>query len=466
MTTPRRNRLPAPSALWLALWLALCGAQAAQDSREAQPWRSLAQIAECDSQGQPPAGQRQENVGFVSAPAVYLAPGRDRAGSVPAQDDGASEMPRLPVGVELVLECRSGSMVSVIARTGTRPSGWVRADQFEFDRPQAGKLLAALEALPAGATAQRLDLAQRALDLEPLNPAPHRALIQALQASGDARALAAARARLAAMAGGTVLRQAGEPQLIFINIQEAIMPLAALRHGELQDIYGDGASETSSFDMDATGFQPGRILYLQAAGAQSKIQVLGLKESYCDGTLAAIQPFDGNSSEGIATNYPLRPSPAPQAPAAALYLKMNAFIDNVLRRHGVRQAERQGMRLEPSAAPRALEAFAAIPVQGGAGPMLVASVGLEARKKSYALTVIAEAGRDGRYRLSYQDFRSGGLSESLVREDTFFQSADLDGDGVDELILHGSGYEWGHYYVLKKDAGQWRKLPVTASDGC
>lgn len=463
MTRRRRNRLLALSALWLALF----GAQAAQDSQDAQqPWRSLAQIPKCDSQGEPPAGQRHENAGYVSTLAVYLAHTHRNAGSVPADDDSSSEMPRIPVGVELVLECRRGSTVSVIARTGTRRSGWVRADQFDFIRPQAGKLLAELEALPASAAAQRLDLAQRALDLEPLNPATHLAVIDALQASGDARALAAARTRLDAMASGTVLRQAGEPRLIFINAQKSIMPLAALRQGEPQDIYGGIPSETPPFDMEATGLQPGRILYLQASGTQSQIQVIGLKESYCDGTLAAIQPFDGNASDGIATNYPLRPSPAPQAPTAAVYPKMNAFIDSVLRRHGVRPTERQSMRLEPSVAPGALEKFAAFQVQGGGVPMLVASVGLEARKKSYALTVIAEAGTDGRYRLSYHDFRAGGLGESLVHEDTFFQNADLDGDGVDELILHGSGYEWGHYYVLKKKAGQWRKLSVTASEGC
>lgn len=420
-------------------------------------------IPVCDAQGKPPDKRDKDHLGYVSQLAVYLANGKDNAGSA------SPELRRIPMGVELLLLCRSGSSVLVQARTEDGPQGWVKNGQFESARPQAGRLLAELAALPADDVRRRRGLAERALELEPLNPATHHAMIQVLEAGGDKRALAAARARLDAMASGAVVRQQGEPQLIFISTTEGVKMFAMLRNGKLLGMPGSGSDEPLPGKLLDMAFQPGRILHVHAGGVSRKIQVTGMAQSYCDAQTAAVRPFDGGETQGIATNYPLRPSPAYEVPVPAAYGTMNTIIANILRRNGVHPAYRERMLLRPSKGRNALEGFAAVPVRGGANPLLIASVSVEDNDSgpSYSLTVIAEADKTGKYRLAYEDFNIGsGGGEAGMYADTFHYNADLDGDGIDELILSSRGYEWGSYFVIQKVAGKWSKTVHGASYGC
>ncbi|MRW94063.1 hypothetical protein GJ699_29140 [Duganella sp. FT80W] len=48
----------------------------------------------------------------------------------------------------------------------------------------------------------------------------------------------------------------------------------------------------------------------------------------------------------------------------------------------------------------------------------------------------------------------------------FLTAADLDGDGGDEIVMTGSGYEWWWFEVFGQRHKQWKSLASGAGGGC
>ena len=82
----------------------------------------------------------------------------------------------------------------------------------------------------------------------------------------------------------------------------------------------------------------------------------------------------------------------------------------------------------------------------------------------FALTLILEADGARRYHASHVIFQRAD-SESTMSYFDFFTAADLDGDGRDEIILKGSGYEWWWYEIFGKRKSRWKSLASGGGGG-
>jgi hypothetical protein len=107
-----------------------------------------------------------------------------------------------------------------------------------------------------------------------------------------------------------------------------------------------------------------------------------------------------------------------------------------------------------------------IRIERGGQPVLVASSHIENQDNVQTLFFIAEHDAQGAYAATHEEFFRGGAGESALMEMDFIAHADLDDDGVAELVYAYAGYEWSGYGVLKRRAGGWRSVHAQAVEGC
>ncbi|HYW10413.1 MAG TPA: hypothetical protein VE871_00610 [Longimicrobium sp.] len=111
-------------------------------------------------------------------------------------------------------------------------------------------------------------------------------------------------------------------------------------------------------------------------------------------------------------------------------------------------------------------AVAALTVHPNARPVLVASYSLAtdgALLRRASLLVIAEEGQDG-YRPAYAWFHEG--MDDGVETRTLVDAADLDGDGMPELVVRTLYYESWDFLILRRTPAGWMEAYRGGGGGC
>lgn len=155
----------------------------------------------------------------------------------------------------------------------------------------------------------------------------------------------------------------------------------------------------------------------------------------------------------LATNDPSLRAHRVETLNAADLRSAKALAADVFAEHRVRQAVTRGDAMWVTVADRA-------------EPLLVGSFDLESadHKMRYGVFVIARR-HGGAWRREHVEFHEH-VVESLVGMRTFAGNVDLDGDGVDELIVRTEEIEGYHYDILERRRGSWDVIATGGGAGC
>ena len=189
-----------------------------------------------------------------------------------------------------------------------------------------------------------------------------------------------------------------------------------------------------------------------------------------------------SDAEGLLTNFPV-PGDARYVarPASARQDQISQRIARgVLLRHGV-APELADKALAGTGNPAGIARTPvyALPAHGRTPAAIISSYAWDSTDAAYAqkqqptpdkpfigftLTLILEADSAQRYHTSHVIFQRAD-SESSMSYFDFFAAADLDGDGRDEIILKGSGYEWWWYEIFGKRKARWKSVAAGGGGG-
>jgi hypothetical protein len=235
----------------------------------------------------------------------------------------------------------------------------------------------------------------------------------------------------------------------------------------------------------APWFAAGRSYhYLGSDGARGTGTTLG---PYADGgwNLAAsvkLDPDEEKNSDGLLTNFPLRTRPGAFAsPASTRQVQLcHRIARGVLLRHGVAaNLAKKALAGVGNPFGNIQPVVYALPAHDRTPATIVSSFSWNNSDDAIAngqqpsqdvpfagftLTLILEADSAQRYHTSHVIFQRAD-SESAMSYYHFFAAADIDGDGQDEIILAGSGYEWWWYEVFGKRKESWKSLAYGGGGG-
>jgi hypothetical protein len=291
------------------------------------------------------------------------------------------------------------------------------------------------------------------------------------------------RAVFAALLAASLHAAAQDTKAIFVYSAGTMTPLAQLTPQGIRNFGPKNGDDDEANRWFAPWFAAGRSYhYLGNDGARGTGTSAG---PFSDAGLsvAAEITLDGPSgAEGLLTNFPLPDKVHVFArPASAHLDKISQRIARgVLLRQGVApDLADKALAGTGNAAGNARTPAYAIPTHGHTPAMIVSSYAWDSTDAAYAqnqqpvrdtpfvgftLTLILEADSAQRYHASHVIFQRAD-SESTMSYFDFFTTADLDGDGRDEIILKGSGYEWWWYEIFGKRKSHWKSLAAGGGGG-
>jgi hypothetical protein len=228
---------------------------------------------------------------------------------------------------------------------------------------------------------------------------------------------------------------------------------------------GPGNVEVAAKRFIGEHFKPGReFRVLFGGGEDGSVRVVKYEEPGCVGMTAeaSVQTSArlGGEVQALATNSATigagpssRRAPTDAERAAALDLARAAFARNGATPALVRKME--------------VFNLTAADLDGDGRFELVGSFRIENNNDqnfdAHTLFMIYEpAGLGLRPALTWH--HRGGEAEYVDRR--FVDHADLDGDGVSELIVEGHYYESNDYFIYKRQQGRWRSVYQGGGGGC
>lgn len=252
-------------------------------------------------------------------------------------------------------------------------------------------------------------------------------------------------------------RPAAANLVLVLQPPDRAFPLALVRAGMF-----------SPFELTAESLQPGQRVQLHRAGArigEARVDHLQIEERQAcsEGSHAVLTPPLTGASDATAlvTTRPLKDPGVERATAAteADRLAARDVARTILARHQVPAAA----LADTLAALR----VSALRIERGGQPVLVVSSHIENQDNVQTLFFVAERNAQGAYAATHEEFFRGGAGASALMEMDFVDHADLDDDGIAELVYAYAGYEWSGYGVLKRAAaGGWTAVHAQAIGGC
>jgi hypothetical protein len=271
---------------------------------------------------------------------------------------------------------------------------------------------------------------------------------------------------------------ADDIKAVFVYTGGKMSPVAQITQDGIANI-GPTAGDADEADRwFAPWFAPGSTYhYLGRDANRGTGTATGPEIDGCWSLTAGVKLDTPTAVDGLLTNYelPVSASRAAIRPSPRQLQVMQRVARGVLRRNEV-PADVISKMITATNNPR----FFAITAHGQTPPRLIASydwdsVGDAVRANrqpaanapfaGYSLTLILEADKSHRYRASHALFHHAD-AESGVSSYGFVTAADLDGDGLDEVILVGGGYEWWWFEVLGKRNTTWKMLASGGGGGC
>lgn len=277
---------------------------------------------------------------------------------------------------------------------------------------------------------------------------------------------ARAQRRPAADAGGTVVFAVKKHQE---SVQiEPVVILRGRRYAAPPVDEGDatgGAAAGASRRFIAEHFSPGRQFRLLFGGGESgSVRVVKYVEPGCVGMYAEVSAQTtvrlGGEVQALATNSKTigagpsaRRAPTEAERAAALTVARATFM---------------GKGAPPELIPKMeVRNLTAVDLDRDGRFELVGSYRVENNTDqtfdAHTLFIIYEPAADG-LRPAMTWHHQGGEAEYADRR--LVDHADLDGDGVSEIIAEGNYYESNDYFVYQRQQGQWRAVYHGGGGGC
>jgi hypothetical protein len=269
-----------------------------------------------------------------------------------------------------------------------------------------------------------------------------------------------------------------DPKAIFVYSGGKMSPVAQITDKGIVSIGPEPDAGNETDRWLAPWFAPGGSYhYLGNDARRGTGTVIGpdpsIGEQGCGSVSADINIDVESPGDGLLTNYPLsdvgRPPIAEASPRQVRI--MQRIATGVMLQRGVPPDVIRKMATVVSRT-TAAPSVVIIPAHGRTPATMVASYIWDgvtdtegAPFNSYTLTLIAEAGKARRYRPTHVLFQHA-TAESETSSYAFLTAADLDGDGKDELILVGSGYEWWWFEAFGKRGAKWRSLASGGGGGC
>ena len=227
------------------------------------------------------------------------------------------------------------------------------------------------------------------------------------------------------------------------------------------------AGSFAPFELTGDSLQAGQRVQLHQAGArvgEARVDHLQIEERQgcSEGSHAVLAPPlpGAGDATALVTTRPLkdlgveRPSAATEADRAAA----RDVARTILARH---QAPAAAL-----ADTLAALKVSVVRIERAGPPVLVASSHIENQDNAQTLFFVAERNAQGSHAATHEEFFRGGAGESALMEMDFVDDADLDDDGVAELVYAYAGYEWSGYGVLKRRAGGCTSVHAQAAGGC
>jgi hypothetical protein len=271
------------------------------------------------------------------------------------------------------------------------------------------------------------------------------------------RCLLALTALLIATASVAQPARPAEANLVLVlQAPDRAFPLALVRGGTF-----------APFELTAESLQPGQRVQLHQAGArigEARVDRLQIEERQgcSEGSHAVLAPPlpGASNATALVTTRPLKDPDVERATAAteADRLAARTVARTILARH---QAPAAALA-DTLAALR----VSVLRIERGGQPVLVVSSHTENQDNVQTLFFVAERNAQGAYAATHEEFFRGGAGASALMEMDFVDHADLDDDGVAELVYAYAGYEWSGYGVLKRAAGGWTAVHAQAVGGC
>jgi len=239
-------------------------------------------------------------------------------------------------------------------------------------------------------------------------------------------------------------------------------PVAMLvRDGFLHPVIEPGDAAIQAFN--ARWLAAGRSYPVWSRGERvGSIAVRTADEPACEGLTARgtfrVQPAPAIGWQALAGDGIPEQVDAPwlRAPTSSEKRVLDGMAAALFAAHGTDVAAR----------PRGDTAAAALVGHPTARPVLVASYSLAtdgALLRRASLLVIAEEGQDG-YRPAYAWFHEGMDDEVETR--TLVDAADLDGDGMPELVVRTLYYESWDFTILRRIPAGWMVAYQGGGGGC
>lgn len=272
----------------------------------------------------------------------------------------------------------------------------------------------------------------------------------------------------AAADGYTVRLFPGEEQALFVKDGAIMAPLAIVTGGRIESFDPDGTAPSPAAARNYLA--AGRTYYLYSAGSTGKAMTLGEKDAGCGMRAGGIKAVLGPDANGVLSNFPLGPQhAAARAPTDDERKLITTMAKQLLRRRNIPPHYIARMLDSQAQGVQRQQSLAVLPLPGNPAPLLFASYALnwalDSRRGSVTLSFIAEPNQTGTYLVTWRDFdQTEGESSGNTRK--FLASADLNGDGQDELVLSATGNEKWWYEVLSRVSGTWTIAASSAAGGC
>lgn len=216
---------------------------------------------------------------------------------------------------------------------------------------------------------------------------------------------------------------------------------------------------------DQSAYRPGERLALFAQGHKTgEVTVKKIANFQCDSSAALVSPDQGfhlrKDAKVLASNSrSIRPHANYQRRLDAedrkyaVQLAMNEF-----RKHGVPAGMASDVKIDQLIVTK---------IDDSNNQFLVGSLWVQTKSALHEVFLIGKIGASSATAELVQYNKSSDLTEGTDREDyVFVDQLDLDGDGVDEIVVELRGYEEEEFDIYKRYGGSWREVHDGGVGGC
>lgn len=216
---------------------------------------------------------------------------------------------------------------------------------------------------------------------------------------------------------------------------------------------------------DESAYRPGERLTLFTQGHKiGEVTVKKIAPFQCDSSAALVSPDQdfhvrkdakllASNARSIRMHDSGQRRPDAQERKYAVQLAMNEF-----RKHGVPEGMASDVKIDQLVATK---------IDDSNSQFLIGSLFLRTKSALHEAFLIGKIGASSATTELVQYNKSTDLTEGTDGEDyVFIDQLDLDGDGVDEVVVELRGYEDEEFDIYKRHNGSWSEVHDGGEGGC